>query len=386
MAWNNPGGPGDRNPWRKQEDQGPPDLDELFKKLRERMGKGLGGGSGGGTILLGVFVLILAFWVLSGFYRINEGERGVVLRFGAYQATTLPGLRWHVPYPVERVERVNIGRIREAEVGYRSNARTGQKTVVPRESLMLTEDENIIHVEFAVQYRIVDPGAYLFNVLDPEMTLHQVTESAIREVVGKSKMEFILSEGRGVVTAQVQALVQQLLDGYDTGLQLTRLNMQDAQPPEQVQAAFADAVKAREDKQRLINEAEAYRNEVLPKARGEAARILSDANAYREEVVERAGGEATRFSSVLAEYEKAPEVTRERLYLEALEEVLRRNRKVVIDADQGNNLFYLPLDQMMGSERVGSSGISRPPSSGNSVTGDEARRVRESSRGREPRR
>jgi membrane protease subunit HflK len=226
---------------------------------------------------------------------------------------------------------------------------TGQSSgrSVPRESLMLTQDENIIDIKFAIQYRIKDVRDYKFNVNNPDETLHQATESAVREIIGKSKMDFVLTEGRSEVVNRAKDLIQDVIDRYGSGLQVTSVNMQDAQPPEQVQAAFSDAVKAREDEVRLKNEAEAYANDVLPKARGRAARMMEEANAYKEQVIAQAEGEASRFTQVLAQYKKAPQVTRQRLYLDAIEEVMTNSTKVLVDVGDGNNLLYLPLDKMM---------------------------------------
>jgi membrane protease subunit HflK len=293
-------------------------------------------------------------WLLSGIYIVDEGKRGVVLRFGRYVDTTLPGPHWRLPFPFERHAIVDVEQRRAEEIGYRSGSREAAAgRSVPREALMLTKDENIVDVRISVQYQIKDPRAYLFNVVDPESTLRQVVESAIRETVGKSSMDFVLTEGRSDVVADVKELAQTILDSYGTGeipgagLQITNVNLQDAQPPEDVQDAFADAIKAREDEQRQKNEAEAYANEIIPKARGQGARRLEEAAAYREQAIAQAEGEASRFEQLLAEYSKAPEVTRERLYLETMEQILGKNSKVLVDVEGGNNLFYLPLDRLM---------------------------------------
>ncbi len=339
MAWNEPGG-GGRDPWGGgRGDQGPPDLDEVFRRLSQRLGglfggrrggaRAGGGRSGGGLWLVGVAV---AVWLLSGIYIVGPAERGVVLRFGKYVGTTMPGPHWHWPYPIERVEKVDVDRIRQAE----------------HKALMLTRDENIVDVDVGVQYRVQDPKAYLFHVRNPELTVVQAVESAIREVVGKSEMDFVLTEGRTEVAARTQRLAQAILDRYGTGVQLTKVNLKDAQPPEEVQAAFADAIKAREDEQRYKNEAEAYANEIIPKARGRAARQIEDANAYKAEVVARAKGETARFLALLREYQRAPQVTRERLYIDAMEHVFGNATKVVVDVERGSPLLYIPLDRLMG--------------------------------------
>ena len=358
MAWNEPGG-GDKDPWSgRGREQGPPDLDELVRKMQDRLG-GLFGGrnkkggagrpDGGGRLGLGLIILIAAVvWLLSGIYIIDEGKRGVVLRFGKFTEITTPGPHWHIPYPVEEVEVVDVGQRRFVEIGYRSTGGRGNTPVaVPKEALMLTQDENIVNIQLAVQYQVKDPRAYLFNVRDPDLTLKQASESAIREVVGKSKMDFVLKEGRGEIAQQTKDLLQQIMDQYKTGLLVTTVNLQDAQPPEEVQGAFADAIKAREDEARQKNEAEAYANDILPKARGAAARQLEEATAYRESIIAKAEGEASRFRQLLQEYSKAPEVTRERLYIDAMEKVLTATSKVTLDVSRGNSLFYLPLDKML---------------------------------------
>ncbi len=362
MVWNEPGGSGGKDPWGGPgQNQGPPDLDEAIKKLQQRLsgifgGKGGGGGGqgqggAGGRAVGFAIVVLLGLWALSGIYIIEPAERGVVTRFGAYVETTMPGPHWHFPYPIEQVEVVNVDNIRTVEIGYRSGGRAKAGGSVPSESLMLTQDENIVDVQFAIQYQVKNPRDYLFNVRNPDATLQQVAESAIREVIGKSKMDFVLTQGRSEISDRVENIIQTVLDRYGAGLMISSVNMQSAQPPREVKAAFDDAIKAREDEQRLKNEAEAYANEVIPKARGAAARMLEEASAYKERVVAQAEGEANRFESLLAEYKRAPEVTRERLYLESVEAVLAKSGKVVVDVEGGNNLLYLPLDKLgMGGE------------------------------------
>lgn len=364
MAWNQPGGNGSRDPWGgRGGQQGPPDLDEVLKKLQARLnrlfgsgktsGPGAGGGGGislpaGGSkgILLLVIVVVVG-WVIAGIYIVDPPEQGVVLRFGKYVRTTDPGPHW-APYFIESVEKVNVDVLREAEIGFR---RTGTSaTSVPRESLMLTEDENIIDIEFAVQYRVKDAANYLFKVRDPDLVLRAATESAVREIVGRNGMDFVITEGRDVVESEAEVLIQEILDRYETGLLVSSVNMQKAQPPAEVQAAFADAVKAREDEQRFINEARAYAADILPKARGDANAIRERSQAYKARVVAAAEGETSRFLQVLAEYDKAPEVTRERLYLEAVESVLATSSKVLVDVKGGNSLMYLPIDKLLSSQ------------------------------------
>ncbi|CAK0758714.1 regulator of FtsH protease [Gammaproteobacteria bacterium] len=365
MAWNEPGGSRGRDPWsgrNNDNDQGPPDLDEVVRKMQERLG-GLFGGSDGGSRPTGahsrklgiVLFLLLIIWMLTGIYVVDQAERGVVLLFGRFATTTLPGLRWHWPYPIESVQIVNTEQIRNVEIGYRSTS-VGHQPMgsVPAESLMLTQDENIIDIKFAVQYRVKDARDFLYNVKEPTATLQQVTESAVREVIGKSKMDFVLTEGRGEIVDRARHLIQDILDRYQAGIDVTSVNMQDAQPPEEVQAAFADAVKAREDEQRLKNEAETYSNDILPKARGAAARQLEEANGYRSRIVASAEGESNRFMKVLEQYEKSPEVTRERLYLDGMEDILAGSIKVLVGTE-GNNLLYLPLDQLVGQRSGGRS-------------------------------
>jgi membrane protease subunit HflK len=351
MAWNEPGGSGNKDPWGggRKDDQGPPDLDEVLKKMTDKINSLFGGkggkggddsgrfsGQGGGSSIGISFVLILAVivWGLSGLYIVNEGRQGVVLRLGAFDRITNPGLNWY-PRFFEKVEIVDVEQVRSVNIG-----------TVSSESLMLTQDENIVDIQFAVQYKVKDAKEYLFNVRDPASTLRQATETAMREIVGKNEMDFVIKDGRVEVATRTKDLMQVILDGYNTGVVVTNLNMQDAQPPEQVQHAFDDAIKAREDKERLVNEAEAYANDILPKARGKAARMEQEANAYRDEIVAKAEGEAERFTKVLVEYNKAPKVTRERLYLDAMESVLGNANKVMVDVKKGNNLMYLPLDRL----------------------------------------
>jgi len=336
--------------------EGPPDLDELWRNFNRRL-DGLfgrrGGGSGdgerppstgrrfGGAGLLAALIVVV--WLVSGFYIVYEGHRGVVLRFGKFQEITMPGPRWHLPYPIETAEVVNISGVRTVEVGYRNNI----KSKVLKESLMLTDDENIVDVQFAVQYVLKSPTDYLFNSRVPDDAVLQAAETAIREIVGKSSMDFVIFEGRAEVAARARKLMQEILDRYGTGISVSTVTMQNAQPPEQVQAAFDDAVKAGQDRERQKNEGQAYANDVIPKARGAAARLVQEAEGYRQRVIEQAEGDAAYFRQLLAEYSKAPQVTRERLYIEAVQQVLSNTSKVLIDQKGGNNLLYLPLDRIM---------------------------------------
>jgi modulator of FtsH protease HflK len=375
--------------------QGPPDLEELWRnfnrKLEGLLGRRGGGGSDGGDgpglrgprrmggagVLAGLIVFV---WLASGFYIVPEGQRGVVLRFGQFVETTMPGLRWHLPYPVESAEVVNVFGVRTVEVGYRNHVRSK----VLRESLMLTDDENIIDVQFAVQYVLKSPNDYLFNSRAPDESVLQAAESAIREVVGKSSMDFVLYEGRAEVAARAHKLMQTILDRYGTGIQISKVTMQNAQPPEQVQAAFDDAVRAGQDRERQKNEGQAYANDVIPRARGMAARLNEEAEAYRQRVIEQAEGDSARFRLIVAEYNKAPQVTRERLYLDAMQQIMTNTSKVLIDQRNGsNNLLYLPLDKIMQMNTPGAADqaprVVEPAAAQEATTA----RTREAFRGRE---
>lgn len=365
MAWNEPGGSGkDKDPWggdNRSGNQGPPDLDEVVKKMQEKFGslfgggksgKSQGGSTGGGggfsSVSIGLILVVVAvIWGLMGFYTVDEGKRAVVLQFGKYQKTTMPGLQWIAPL-IQSYDMVDIENVRDARIGYRTETTSGRRAAsIEQESLMLTQDENIIDIHLAVQYKIKSASDYVFKVVDPDDTLRQATESALREIVGKRDMDFVLTEGRAEIAAHIRELTQNILDRYESGLLVTSVNMQDAQPPEPVQAAFDDAVKAREDEERLKNEAEAYANDIIPRARGKAARAEEDSLAYKEQVIAEAKGETSRFLQILGEYKKAPEVTRKRLYIDAVESVMMNTSKIVIDVEGGNNLMYLPLDKMM---------------------------------------
>lgn len=357
MSWNDQGG--DRDPWGGNNQQGPPDLDEAFKKLQDKLSSIFGGnkrpsgsngsGKGGGDFKMPVSAgllagILVAIWIVSGFYIVDPAEEGVITRFGEYNRTEQAGPHW-LPTFIERAELVNVQEVRDAEVGFRSQGRG--KGSVPHEALMLTQDQNIIDIEFAVQYRIKDAKDYLFNVREPDITLRHATESAVREIVGKNNMNFIITGGRDVVASETHTLTQEILDRYNTGLIVTSVNMQDAQPPAQVQEAFDDAIKAEEDEVRLKNEAEAYANDILPKARGDADAMRAQAEGYKQRVVALADGEVSRFTAIMKEYQKAPQVTRERMYLDAVEEVLGSTSKILMDKDGSNNMLFLPLEKMM---------------------------------------
>jgi membrane protease subunit HflK len=344
--------------WGNRNSGGPPDLEELMRKLNAKVaglmggkgGEGKSGGTsgqgfGGGIGLIAVIVALI--WVGSGFYIVDASQRGVVLRFGKFVEATQPGPRWHLPFPVETVEVVNLSQVRTVEVGYRENV----KNKMLKESLMLTDDENIIDIQFAVQYFLKDPADYLFNNRMPDENVRQAAETAIREVVGKSKMDFVLYEGREQVAASATKLMQDILDRYKSGIVVSKLTMQNAQPPEQVQAAFDDAVKAGQDRERQKNEGQAYANDVVPRARGTAARLLQEAEGYKQSVIANAEGDASRFRQILVEYEKAPAVTRERMFLDMQQQVLSNVSKVLVDQKNGNSLLYLPLDKLVESTR-----------------------------------
>jgi membrane protease subunit HflK len=358
VPWNEPGRSGDKDPWggRRRSNAGAPDLDQIVRNIQQKLSRLFGGGGGGGGGEIGggaaaggiglILVVALGVWLLTGLYIVQQGERGVVLRFGKQTEITEAGLRWRLPWPLESVEKVNVEKVSTIEIGYRSSARGGGKTKVPKEALMLTEDENIIDIEFAVQYRVGNAADYVFNVRDQELTIAQATESAVREVVGGSKLDFVF-ENRKNVEQSVRDILQKILDNYRVGIQVAAVEMQRAQPPEEVKAAFDDAVRAREDRERLKNEAEAYANDILPRARGSAARMIQEAEGYKAATVARAEGDAQRFTRIAGEYVKAPAVTRERLYIETMEQVFTGTTKIFIDQKAGNNLLYLPLDKLM---------------------------------------
>ena len=349
--------------WNDNNNQTPPELDEVIKDFKNKFNSTFGGKSSGNTgaskAAKGSFkylvILALIVWLLTGIYIVDPAERGVVLRFGAFQESTTQGPHWHIPYPVESVYKINVEQIRSAEIGFR-NVQNSYSGGVSSESLMLTKDENMVDVKLAVQYKVADAQAFLFNVFQPELTLSHVVQSVIRQVVGDNTMDHVLTTGREQVALEVKSASQALLNEYNTGLMITAVTMQDAQPPVQLKAAFDDVVKAREDEQRYINEARAYANDIVPKARGASQRLIAEAEAYKSEVVSKSEGEAYRFTQILTEYTKAPGVTKERLYRETLEDVLSDTNKVIVDSNS-NSLMYLPIDQLINSNRV-----SRPAS------------------------
>lgn len=377
MAWNQPGNNGqDRDPWGSSNnkggnsggnkggrDQGPPDLDDIFRKLSKKLG-GLGGGkpnengqrpAGSSGKLLGIVaVAAVVIWAASGFYTIKEAERGVVTRFGKFSHLVEPGLNWK-PTFIDQVRAVNVEAVRELAAS----------------GVMLTSDENVVRVEMNVQYRITNPERYLFAVTSADDSLRQATDSALRGVIGRSTMDRILTEGRTVVRSETQREIDETVRPYDMGVSILDVNFQAARPPEEVKAAFDDAIAARENREQYVREAEAYANEVQPRANGQAQRILEESRAYKTRTVLEAQGEVARFAKILPEYKAAPEITRERLYIESMERVLSHTRKVLVN-DKGNSLMVLPLDQLMrgqaaaGGNSQGSSTLTRPPANGDS--------------------
>lgn len=354
-----------QSPRRPDKQDGPPDLDEVWSDFNKRLSsmfgnKGKGNRhqppSGGGTprppfklpkgspkLFLGLLILIVGFWLSTGFMIVQEGQVSVVTRFGAYTKTLGPGLQWRLPSPIEDNQDVNIAQLRTFEIGYRGSSRNK----VPTEALMLTADESIVEVQFVVQYRLLQTGApdYLFNTVDPDESVRQSAETAMREIVGQKPMDFVLYSGRTEVASEVQQLAQSILDRYKTGVQISTVAIQNVQPPEQVQAAFDDAVKAGQDRERQINEGNAYANKVLPEAQGQVARMIQQAEGYKAKVIGDATGDSARFNSIVTEYDKAPEIMRDRLYITTFEEILANTSKVMVDS-KNNNMLYLPLDQV----------------------------------------
>ena len=335
MAWNESnGGNNPRDPWGGG-NQGPPDLDEALKKLQRQLGSFFGGGASGGgnkaskSLLFVGFFAVIFVWALSGFYQVDEQERAVVLRFGKYFDTVQPGLQWNPPL-VDEVIVVNTTKVRAASF----------------REIMLTQDENIVEVKLSVQYVIDDPTKFVLEVRDPERSLQHAAQSALRHVVGDMPMDMVLTEGRAGIAIDVQERLQDYIRLYGTGIRISKVNVDESNPPSQVQAAFDDVIKAREDEERVKNEAEAYANGIVPEARGQAQRQLEEADAYRQQVIANAEGEADRFNKLLQEFKKAPAVTRERLYIDAIEDVLSNTSKVMVDVEGGNNMIYLPLDKI----------------------------------------
>ena len=373
MPLDQPGFAGNKGPRGNGKGQSPPGPEEIVRNVQNRV-DGLFGGRSGGSgkssvsrstpnkfgLFAGLFAIV-AFCAWQSVYIVEQGIVGIELRFGEYSETTQAGLQW-AWWPIEEAILVNAQKVNTVEVGYRTSARNRVASSMPREALMLTADENIVDIKLAVQYNIKDPTGLVFHVveypLNTEAVVRGATESALREVVGSNRLDFVLTDGRPDVVQAAKTLLQLVLDRYKTGINIIAVEMQDAQPPKEVKAAFDDAVKAREDQVRLINEAEAYSNDIIPRARGRAARIMQQAEAYKAAVIARAEGEGSRFSQVLAEYQKAPDITRDRLYLETMEQVLTNSSKLMLDQESGNNVIYLPLGELLRQRRLGSGGSS----------------------------
>jgi len=380
-----PQGPGGGN-------QGPPDLDELWRNFNRRLGelfrrrprgagdepprppsaRGIGGGAGA------LLILILIVWLASGFYIVVEGQRGVVLTFGKFSKETTSGLNWRLPWPIQSHEIVNLLQVRTLEVGYRNNVRTK----VLKESLMLTDDENIIDLQFAVQYVVKDAQAYTFNVRRPDESAMQIAETAMREIIGKNRMDAILYETQVDVANRSRDLMQAIHDRYNTGIQISTVTIQNAQPPEQVQAAFDDAVKAGQDRERQKNEGQAYANDVIPRARGAASRLQQEAEGYKQRVIANAEGDSSRFRQVLTEYAKAPQVTRERIYIDTMREILSSTNKIMMDYRGSGNLLLLPLEKLM--QQAGPAGEAQAaPRAAEPAAAEASPRSRETLRNRD---
>ena len=366
MPWNEPGGNKDKDPWSNKPSRGNSSegIEDAIQKMNDKLGQLFGGGSssngGGGNsdgessginkgVVIGLGAIALIAWLATGIYTVDSAERGVELRFGKYHQTTMPGLHWHMPYPIDTVEKVDVDRSRTARDASGSTH-------------MLTKDENIISIAVTVQYRIKNPEDYLFNVFLPDYesnqmiaTVYNVMRSALREVVGRTTMDSIIGADREKMAPDIQLIMQRVLDDYKSGIEVMKVNVTDAEAPKEVKDAFDDAIRAREDQNRFRNQAETYAKQVVPNARGKAARIIEDATAYRSQAISKAQGESSRFEQLSTAYNKAPDVTRERLYLETMEQVLERSSKVMIDSKSGNNMLYLPLDKLQGNSGMSGS-------------------------------
>ena len=361
------GGPGG-GPWGRGGGGGsgggprPPDFEDFIKKGQDRFRSIIPGGSGGGlgkSAWLLIVLVVIGVWLVTGFYRVQTNEQGVVLRFGKWVETTEPGLNWHLPWPIEAALTPSVTSVQQIDIGFQSigndRARTARRDV-EEESLMLTGDQNIIDIDFTVQWKIADAGQYLFNIRDPEATVKIAAESAMREVIGRTDIQPALTEARGTVAAETRTLLQATLNEYEAGIEITELALQDVQPPQAVIDAFNDVLRAQQDRDRARNEADRYRNDILPRARGEALRVVQDAEAYKERLENEAQGEAERFTSVYNAYKQNPDVTRQRMYLETMQEVLSRTDKVILDNDTGGGTVpYLPLNELRGQSGSRSS-------------------------------
>jgi len=335
----------------------PPNIDDIVEKIQKLINKLISGGRSGGSkpIIFGITLLILV-WAFSGLYRVLPDEQGVVLRFGKFVSTTQPGLNYHIPYPVETVLTPKVTKVNRIDVGFRAASDSGRTSGigdVPEESLMLTGDENIVNIDFSVFWVIKDAGKFLFRIQSPVETVKAAAETAMREVIAKSRLQPILTKGRSTIEIETEEIIQSILDEYESGIQITQVQTQKADPPDQVIDAFRDVQAARADMERSKNEAEAYANDVIPRARGDAAKILQEAEAYKKQVVAAAEGEASRFIAIYTEYAKAKQVTQERMYLETMEKVLADIDKVIIDKKAGGVVPYLPLPEL--SKKKGSS-------------------------------
>lgn len=377
------GGPGSGGP----RGPTPPNLEDILRRSQDRFRRFLPGGFGSTAGIGLVLAVIVVLWLASGFYRVLPDEQGIVLRFGAYNRTTQPGLNYHLPAPIETALTPSVTHINRLEIGYRtSEVRGASGRQVPEEALMLTGDENIVDINFTVFWLMKDAQSYLFNIRNPEATVKSAAESAMREVVGETPIAAALAEGRGKIESQTQALLQRILDSYGAGVQITQVQMAKVDPPAPVIDAFRDVQRALADRERLRNEAEAYRNDILPRARGQAAQIRQDAEAYKAEVVARAQGDADRFLSVYNAFKQAEDVTLQRLYLETMEDILKNSRKIIIDkAAQGTTgvLPYLPLPELMppapanppaaAPPAASTNGGAIPPASGSVANGGRRR-------------
>ncbi|AUM13639.1 FtsH protease activity modulator HflK [Ketobacter alkanivorans] len=344
MAWNEPGGGRNQDPWRGRDGRGQSELDDVIKKLQDRFGGMLGGGqnndSGGFGLLLLILGVVFVLWLVAGLYRVEQAEEALVLRFGKYHDTVSAGLHWN-PWGIDTVQKVDVN----------------QRETMPVRATMLTEDQNIVDLDLQVQFVVTDSRAYFLESSAPIDTLRNAVESALRHVVGGSEMDRVLTDGREAIAVEVHQRLQEYLDRYKTGLTIDKLNIEDAHPPKEVKAAFDDVIKAREDEERVKNEAEAYANQIVPEARGEAQRMIEEANAYKAEIVERSKGQANRFERLYAEYKLAPEVTRRRMYIDTMESVLSNTSKVLVDVDGGNSMMYLPIDKILEGRRTEAKSI-----------------------------
>ncbi len=368
MAWNEPGGPGDKDkdkdkdPWQRKKDKSPPDLDQIVKNIQNKLVGLFGNKKGGGSEQGGrrggaglIVIVVLAVWMLSGFYIVQQGERAVILRFGQQAGVIGPGLHWHLPFPIEKKIVINVEKLISLDLGYRRGEKGQGTSKIAREALILTEDDNIVDMEFTLQYKISNPSDYLFNVSDPEATIAQVAESAVREIIGKNTLDSVIPLGSKQIEQAVQAQVQEVLNQYKAGIQIVTAKIQKAQLPEQIKATLDDMEKARDEAGRLTNEAELYAKDLIPRARAVAARRIQEAQGYKASVIARAEGDAKRFNEIINEYTKAPAVTRERLYIETIERLLSATSKIFVDQKGGTNILNLPLDRLIQLDHTGPS-------------------------------